>query len=200
MSITTVGDIMGTCTNKTQLYSNSTSPAQIYKMQVLNLANYANYEQYKHNDAAHLQQNFIYALFNAYEQSYKHKGMKVYVLLETGSHYILPVQMALYLNQAILQPFVDFVNPELDLVVMPLNCSTVFEMGMTYQSGSCLNDLNPNSTMPSDVYLYNSAGNAFNMQIPSSLYWSGITFDGLNSLIQNKYVTTTGSLCYWNNP
>jgi hypothetical protein len=89
--------------------------------------------------------------------------MKVYVLLETGSHYIMPYQIALYLNQAILQPFVDFVNPEFDLVVMPLNCTTVFEMNMTYKSGSCLNDLDPTSTMPRDVYLYNSAGNGFNM-------------------------------------
>jgi hypothetical protein len=119
-------------------------------MQVLNLANFANYDTWKTTatsnsalDVAHLQQNVVYALFNAYEQASKHRGMKVYVLLETGSHYVMPYQVALYLNQAILQPFVDFINPEFDLVVMPLNCSTVEEMfaaDSVPRSGSCVQD------------------------------------------------------------
>jgi hypothetical protein len=151
-------------------------------MQVLNRANYAS-KTSTSPDGALLQQNFITALFNAYEQSYQAKGMKVYILLETGSHYIMPWQVAPYLNQAILQPHVDFVNPEFDLVVMPLNCTTAFEMNLNYKSTACVDDIDPTSGNPTDVLLYNSAGNAFNMQIPSSLYWSGITFDGLNSLI-----------------
>jgi len=74
-------------------------------MQVLNLANFASYDTWKAAatpasglDAARLQQNFVYALFNAFEQASKYKGMKVYILLETGSHYVMPYQVAIYLN------------------------------------------------------------------------------------------------------
>jgi hypothetical protein len=148
---------------------------------------------------ATLQTNVVFAIYNAYARATATKGMQVEILLETGTHYIMPLEVSEYRNALKNELWVDTINPEFDLVIRPLTCLDVFEINMSYKSAACLDLRNPNATTFREVWLYNKAGSNFYVQVPSSLRWEGIIFDALDSIIHTAYINSFyyANYCYW---
>jgi hypothetical protein len=156
-------------------------------------------------DNAHLQLNFMSAIYNAYAQTFATKGMKVEILMETGSHYIMPYEVSGYLNALKNVIWPDTINPEFDLIVRPVTCVNIKEMNagstpiIVYESPSCLDLVNPDATGFREVLMYNKAGSNFYMQVPTSLRWEGIIFDALDSYIHTSYINSFywANNCFW---
>jgi hypothetical protein len=62
------------------------------------------------------------AIFQAYENATTYNGLHIEILMETGSHYILPSHIQNYKSLIINNTNIDLTNPQFNLTIRPLIC------------------------------------------------------------------------------
>ena len=78
---------------------------------------------------AYVHADILSAMFQAFETATPLSGLKVEVLMETGSHYILPSTIKAYNHKVSNRTYVDMTNPLFELVVRPLKCGEKLLIG-----------------------------------------------------------------------
>jgi hypothetical protein len=69
------------------------------------------------------------ALFQAYENATEYSNLTVNIVLETGSHYILPSHLEAFDNRVQNDSHVDLNNAHFNLTVRPLECGEQLAYG-----------------------------------------------------------------------
>lgn len=146
----------------------------------------------------HTTTNFLEALFQAFANATKYKGLKVEILMETGSHYILPQHLNTHASRVRSESFVDMTNAMFNLTVRPLRCNELLAVGFDKATNDTLwrrsastacKALSQTSSKiagqdaKQQVYLHNKVGSYFKVQVPNALRWEGIVLDSIDSLV-----------------
>lgn len=74
------------------------------------------------------------AIFQAYVKATQYKGLKIDILLETGSHYLMPSGVDSYHHLKSNNTHIDFVNPLFDLTIRPLKCNDMMVTGTNFNT------------------------------------------------------------------
>ena len=149
------------------------------------------------------------AIFQAYNFSTQYVGTKVEILLETGVHFVRPTSIEQYIASVSEHHHVDFTNPSFDMVIKPVECNdttlswlnrtiekTTLANGtvitkvhlktveLSYKTTDCRDLSRPewDAETMNKVTVSNKIGNRFFIQVPQSLLFEGITFEGIDSL------------------
>lgn len=158
------------------------------------------------------------AIFQAYENATEFNGLDIEIVMETGSHYILPRYIEKYNTKVHNDTHLDMSNPIFNLTIRPLICEEQLSYGFNYGSWAWDNVTNTTTTnggtnqtlwrthnssyckpqfaqnqlspeSSSEVYLFNKVGAFFKIQIPQRLKWMNIIYDALDSIQDYNFVT-----------
>ena len=158
----------GSCLPKPKALPSSSS--SLHQIQVMNALNSRGIGAFA-ADGGRLQPNFMAAYFHAFKLASKQSGVKVEILLETGSHYITPAHIEAFHSSLDKNREVDMDNAQFSLSILPLTCAEKDKMGLRYQSTNCKD---PALYAYNVVSLFNKAGASFSIRVPTSLRFVGI--------------------------
>eukprot|EP00356_Strombidium_inclinatum_P016937 CAMPEP_0170509800 /NCGR_PEP_ID=MMETSP0208-20121228/65410_1 /TAXON_ID=197538 /ORGANISM="Strombidium inclinatum, Strain S3" /LENGTH=599 /DNA_ID=CAMNT_0010793195 /DNA_START=552 /DNA_END=2351 /DNA_ORIENTATION=- len=147
---------------------------------VLNSGNKAQAETVdQSSDKTVVHQNLLSAIFQAYSESTSYETASVEILLEKGTHYVLPSHAEEFRIKQRESRLVDFTNSKLDLLIKPVSCSslTISEVSYSDLANYCTDDVQTDT-----VTIRNKAKAEFELFVPFKLRVENLVFEAIDSV------------------